>query len=281
MLLIRLSLLLILLVQPLAASFYIAQPVVNLSKGPNEKSRVGTQVNYGTQVELLGEEGDWLYVETPDPYRGYLPRTACVYRQESYPSGPLVARVNSLYSHFYWEPDLTRRAPAITLPFGSAVEIVSPDEGQRWLLARLIDGRELYVQRGDLLFNARPLSMEEMLTLSHRFLGLPYTWAGKSSFGFDCSGFVQTLYGLMGISLPRNSRDQSLCGRLVSRDELQPGDLLFFGQEGKVSHVALYLGDGVLIQAAARIRSGAPVVRIDRVEEQEACLPYISARRLL
>lgn len=244
---------LFLLFHPLAARLYISAPIVNLYTSPEEGASVVSQVVYGTEVQVVREEGDWLYVEAPDPFRGYLLRTACVERRESYPCTADIARVNSLYSHLYWDPDVTLRAPAITLPFGARIEVLSPDEGQRWLLARLVDGRELYVQRGDLLFNPKPLSLEEMIATSHRFLGLPYTWGGKSSFGFDCSGFVQMLYGLMGIALPRNSRYQALCGVPVSRDLLQPGDLLFFGQEGRVSHVAIYLGEGLLIQAAARI----------------------------
>ena len=91
-----------------------------------------------------------------------------------------------------------------------------------------------------------------MLEFSKRFIGLPYTWGGTSSYGYDCSGFVQMLCRRRGATpAPRRTPP----GRLERRDagrgkDVAPGDLLYFGSsEQKITHTGIYLGNGKFINA--------------------------------
>lgn len=92
---------------------------------------------------------------------------------------------------------------------------------------------------------------KQALAYAARFLGVPYVYGGESPQGFDCSGLVQYAYDKLGIKLPRTSQEQAKVGLAVPRDELQPGDLLFFNEpgEGANSHVAIYAGGGQEIEA--------------------------------
>lgn len=90
--------------------------------------------------------------------------------------------------------------------------------------------------------------------LGRRFAGLRYLWAGNSSFGYDCSGFVHSLFAAIGIALPRDAHDQVDAGQRIELGERRPGDLLFFEKpnaEGRlvVDHVALYLGDDRMLHS--------------------------------
>ncbi|WP_285502890.1 NlpC/P60 family protein [Actinokineospora sp. NBRC 105648] len=87
--------------------------------------------------------------------------------------------------------------------------------------------------------------------------GKPYVWGADGPGSFDCSGLTMYAYAAAGVSLPHSSRAQFGYGKSVSRSELLPGDLLFYGSSaGSIHHVAMYIGDGRIVHAST---SGVPV----------------------
>lgn len=91
---------------------------------------------------------------------------------------------------------------------------------------------------------------------AHSYLGVPYLWGGTSEKGFDCSGLAQAVFRLNGLCLPRSSREQFDAGTPVPMGDLRKGDLVFFdiNASGQVSHVGVYIGDGMFIHAPGRGR---------------------------
>ena len=100
-----------------------------------------------------------------------------------------------------------------------------------WFEVKHVDGRTAWVQRGDVNEDPRSLTIEESIALGKRFLGVTYLWGGRSSLGFDCSGFTQMLVRSRGINMPRDADLQAAWSGVVpvDRKHLQAGDLLFFG----------------------------------------------------
>jgi len=90
-------------------------------------------------------------------------------------------------------------------------------------------------------------SSNSVIAYASNFIGVPYVWGGTSPSGFDCSGFTQYVFAHFGVSIPRVSEDQQNVGTLISRDNLQPGDLVFFGTPAH--HVGIYVGSGNMINA--------------------------------
>jgi cell wall-associated NlpC family hydrolase len=87
--------------------------------------------------------------------------------------------------------------------------------------------------------------------------GKPYDWGASGPGSFDCSGLTMFAYGKVGISLPHSSRSQYTYGKSVPYGQWQPGDLLFYGgSAGSIHHVAMYVGDGMLVHASTE---GVPV----------------------
>jgi hypothetical protein len=82
------------------------------------------------------------------------------------------------------------------------------------------------------------------------WIGTPYKYGGTTSSGFDCSGFVQTVFDKCGVSLPRTSQQQYTYTVRINIDELEPGDLIFFGKRGEVSHVGIFGGNGYMIHSS-------------------------------
>lgn len=92
-----------------------------------------------------------------------------------------------------------------------------------------------------------------LISFAKKYLGYRYVWGGNSlTNGVDCSGFTKAVYAEYGYSIPRTSREQARSGRKVSRSNLKPGDLVFYGNNssGYINHVAIYIGNGKVIHAS-------------------------------
>ena len=87
----------------------------------------------------------------------------------------------------------------------------------------------------------------EVVSVARKYLGAPYVWGADGPNTFDCSGFTMFVYRQVGVSLPHSSRAQIGSGERVSRGDLQPGDLVFFGSP--IHHVGMYVGGGMYIHA--------------------------------
>lgn len=117
------------------------------------------------------------------------------------------------------------------------------------------------------------VSGNAVVAYASNFLGTHYLWGGTTPAGFDCSGFTQYVYRHFGITVGRTTYDQIKNGYAVSRDELQPGDLVFYGKGGSPTHMGIYVGNSMYIHAP---RTG-DVVKISPYDRDD----YITARRVM
>ncbi len=117
------------------------------------------------------------------------------------------------------------------------------------------------------------ISDNAVIAYASNYLGTPYVWGGTSpNPGFDCSGFTQYVYRHFGIYLGRTTYDQINNGYAVSRDNLQPGDLVFFGTYGNPHHMGIYVGNNSYIHAPHT----GDVVKISSLSRTD----YLTARRV-
>ncbi len=258
----------------------VLRPVANLYSHPDLDSDVVSQAIYGANVDVVAGEGNWLRIRTADDYQGWI-QAADVRVGAAYAVAGKVAEVENLFAHIYREPSVTRHAPLVTVPFETRLEVTGESEGtDRWLQLRLPDDRAGWVQRGDVSLDPPRLSIAEVIELSKRFIGLPYTWGGTSSFGYDCSGFMQMLCRRRGVLLPRDAGPQAHWSGVepVAREDLQPGDLLYFGRSAEhITHTGMYIGDGKFINATAWQR---PMVQICDLADPHWTDLLVASRRV-
>ena len=119
-----------------------------------------------------------------------------------------------------------------------------------------------------------PSSYGGVVGVALSYQGVPYVWGGASPGGFDCSGLVMYSYAQVGVSLPHSSYAQYNMGVAVPRDQLQPGDLVFFDGLG---HVGLYIGGGMFVHAP---HTGT-VVQVASLDSGWYAATYVGARRIL
>lgn len=127
-------------------------------------------------------------------------------------------------------------------------------------------------------FGSGDISATGLKAIVDKYIGIPYVWGGKSMSGLDCSGFTTMVFKDLGINIGDGTQSQKDKGQRVnykSVDDLMPGDLIFYGAGGKVSHVAIYMGDG--------IRAHAPqtgdVVKYDDKVTGYSTKPIINVQR--
>lgn len=237
--------------------------VANLREVPDYTGEMGTQALMGTTVEILAENSYWLQVITPDGYRAWVNEMAVSRVDQSGEKSWNKAKkmvCSARNSIIYSESD-SRSIPVSDLVRG---DVVVRDHGTAkhgMLPVSTPGGRKGWVSKKDLIgesdwTKSRRCSGADVVAEAVKYVGVPYLWGGNSPKGFDCSGLVSYAAAMCGRTLPRNASQQAVLGNPVDFADLQPGDLLFFGNHdtGKVSHVGIYIGDGHMVHASQLVR---------------------------
>jgi len=132
------------------------------------------------------------------------------------------------------------------------------------------------------VFESKELSeiglQDRLILFAKKLLDIPYRFGGSNLLGIDCSAYVQRVYGLIGIGLPRSAREQFSKGNSVDKGDLSIGDLVFFRTYASFpSHVGIYLGNDLFIHASSRSKK----VTIDSLETPFYLKRFIGAKRLI
>jgi cell wall-associated NlpC family hydrolase len=262
----------------------VAVPVANLYSRASDDSDVVSQAIYGSDVKVLEEASGWAKVRTPDDYTGWM-RLDVTLRGANgapYATSARTVQVNSLLANLYRETDVTAHRPVLSVPFETRLEVEKEGTGDDagWLEVRLVDGQKAWIQDGDVNTNTRPLTIEESIALGKRFLGVTYLWGGRSSLGYDCSGFTQMLVRSRGINMPRDADLQAAWSGVIAvdRKNLQVGDLLFFGSApDHITHTGMFIGHGEFIHDTTH---GHPGVQISRLRDQPWTRLLVASRRV-
>lgn len=119
--------------------------------------------------------------------------------------------------------------------------------------------------------------MAALLTTAMDLRGTPYRNGGSTPAGFDCSGFTQYVFAQHGVKIPREVREQYVIGAPIDRDDVSPGDLVFFSTTARgASHVAIAIGEGRFVHAP----SSKGVVRVEQLATDYWARRFVGIRRL-
>ena len=213
-------------------------------------SELVDQAHYGENVALLGESGDWRYVQGADHYFGWVrldDLAVLTGNAERHLVAVLLADVRDAPRH---DAAVIARMPAGTGVPPIVASEEQPDGTHRPIPYQHPSGwRETHLGPGWLTGYVALSDLADVRELPHRyptaddylktadsFMGVPYLWGGTTALGLDCSGLVQQVYRLNGVALPRDADQQAMLGQRV--EKARAGDLMFFGAES-VTHVAL------------------------------------------
>jgi gamma-D-glutamyl-L-lysine dipeptidyl-peptidase len=232
--------------------------------GLTDDNLTQTQALYGNRVYILARQAGWDEIAVPGQptpknplgYPGWVPAVQLTVGHrfaalQNRPFALVQAPVAWLYDNSALTAENMQISAGTRLPVlaraGQAIGVATPGGGTRWLSVR---DAAVYRAAGDIPYPTGA----SLVAYAQRFLHTPYLWAGRSGFAFDCSGFTSTIYQVNGITIPRDASAQAQYGggRMVSTNDLQPGDLLFYATSpdpNSIYHVAMYIGHQQMIEA--------------------------------
>ena len=277
--------------------------VANLRVSPDFSSEMTTQGLLGMPVRVLQCNG-WYRIQTPDCYIAWVHPVAVhrVTRAElkAWNRAPKIV-VTSHYGFVYSEPD-EHSQPVSDIVAGNRLKW----EGSKGSFYQVSypDGRKGYIHQSlsmpeDKWRSSLKTGADDIIRTARTLMGVPYLWAGTSSKGVDCSGFVRTVLFMHDIIIPRDASQQAYVGEHIDIapdfSNLQPGDLIFFGRRAtstkkeRVVHVAIYIGNKRFIhsQGDVHISSFDPqdelfdAFNLNRLLFAARVLPYIGSQPAL
>lgn len=237
--------------------------VASMHRRPNFRSEMVNQTLLGTIVRIFEEQHGFYRIENRDGYPGWITKISVVSAEpaavDNWRRGPLlVCLANHGKVAGNGEPG---GRYLVDLVPGVLLKQISENNGN--IEVELPDGRRGHVQKKLVVSQSELLriraSSDNLIEVAKSFIGTPYLWGGTSAKAFDCSGFVQTVFRLNNIELPRDARQMVHEGQAIDPgsgfENLLAGDLMFFGPTPRrIEHVAMYLGEQCYIHSDGDVR---------------------------
>jgi cell wall-associated NlpC family hydrolase len=234
-------------ITPLIMSYFIINTAVaNVYKEASHNSAVVTQALMGESCQILEQKDDWFRIKQCDGNEGWMYYFYGVVSKQKY--GPTLT-LKDMHGTV-----ITIDKDKMISPIVFGTQLVAEEQQDRYKVT-LPDGRigYAYSNFGD---NSKLTTRKEIISLAERFMGTPYIWGGKTPYGIDCSGLIQTVFKANGIDLPRDAyqQEEHLRKYEIAEDKIEPGDLLFFSENDKVTHVAISIGGLNFINARGYVQ---------------------------
>lgn len=278
--------------------------VANNRAQPQHSAELMTQTLLGTPVQVLKKQGAFYLVRTPDNYLAWIDsggiKTMTKTEFENWQKAEKII-FTADYGHAFMSASVNSQRVS-DLVNGNILQLLATEKD--FYKVAYPDGRIAYLPKsqGNLyqqwVKKTNP-NADQILTVAKTFIGVPYLWGGTSVKGVDCSGFTKSTYFLNGIIIPRDASQQALVGLPVDvlenedisvekcLNNLKPGDLLFFSLSkrrgvngGRVTHTAIYMGNGEFIQAAGMVKINSLVPTAANYDAGQSPT-LVGARRML
>lgn len=249
----------------------VSVPAAPVRRKPMHRKEMVSQLLFGETVKLLKANGDlWVKIRSlHDGYEGWMTNTLLQEVDKDTANSICAFATTDILSI------LSMGETQMNIPVGSSLPFFENGKGKIGNVEYNFPGH--YFKR-----DKQEPGAELVKQLTSKWLNAPYLWGGRTPLGVDCSGFVQVIYKLMGIDLPRDAWQQAQEGKSVKKfNEVQTGDLVFFDNKEDIVHVGILLGNDQIIHASGKVRiDGIDKKGIMNAETGKRTLRLRAIRRL-
>ena len=226
----------------------VKSSIANIYSNPDFRSELITQAIILEKIKIIDKKNNWYFIKQNDNYCGWI--------HKFYVSSEII-NINTINTKFLLRVYKTNKLidSIYTIPFSSGFNMV--EKNKDFSIIMLYNADLGYIEN---IQNIKENNKREAIyKFSMMMINVPYLWGGKSIYGYDCSGFVQTIFRAAKINIPRDSKDQYMFLKKSNKnktcDNPQSGDLIFFSKKDKIiSHVAIYLKDQLFIHSAGNVK---------------------------
>lgn len=221
-------------------------PIIPLRRERSHSSEMVSQLLFGETYSINDIDGDWVFVTTDyDNYSGWISHNQLSIN--NYDDSKTV--VANKYIEITDKED-----NRMIISSGSMITSSNND-------IFILNGKEYRIVSRHSSNNNTNVTLS-VVSNAKQYIGSPYLWGGKSFMGFDCSGFVQTMFKINGVKLPRDASQQVENGKSISSiKEAQEDDLAFFGDGKRITHVGIIIDNEHIIHCSGQ-------VKIDKIDDE-------------
>lgn len=231
--------------------------VAGIFSAPHFQSEMISQSVLWEKLEILDKQDNWFKVRQFDNYIGWINKFYTIEFVKELEKSATYIETN-LFGQIFSHPNINSEAIkhctlGTTLPATNTKKI----ENDWWHKVILPNFQEGWILNNG--YKKCITIRETIKEIALKLLGVPYVWGGRSSYGFDCSGFIQTIFKFCGILLPRDSKDQFILSGLFTQksEENLIGDLIFFSKDDKINHIAISLGGNQFIHSSGYVKKNS------------------------
>lgn len=226
--------------------------VAPIYSNPSFSSELINQALYWEELIVEDLKDNWFKIKQRDGYIGWV-HSFYVDNSQVYDKNELLKKLDN----WYFVKDRfsvisLNEDTKLFLSFGSLIPCLNE---KNEFLSILPNGKKYKINKNSIVRTTKDITIDDVINYAKSLLGTSYLWGGRSSFGFDCSGLIQSLLSFMKIHFPRDSKDQIKYKDMIKiKASFIKGDIIFFSENSIIKHVGIFINQHEYLHSSGYVK---------------------------
>ena len=230
----------------------VSTSIAPIYSSPSFSSDLINQALFWEGLIVLDKKEKWIKIKQRDGYVGWM-HTFYTTDSEAYEKNPMLRNYDNWYfiKNRYSEI-LLKDNNRLLLSFGTILPCLI---NENKYIVILPNNQKVNIDGNSIINITKNVRLDDVILYAKSLLGVPYLWGGRSSFGIDCSGLVQTLLFFLKIHFPRDTKDQISFNNMIQiKSNFEKGDIIFFSKNTIINHVVIFINKSEYVHSSGSVR---------------------------